>query len=120
MDTQPEITPGYSALRCRCPRCGRGKLFQSLLIIAPACTECGLSYAGREQGDGPAFFGILIVGALTGIFAAITEVKFSPPFWVHGVIWFPFVIIGSLTSLRLMKAAMIAAQYHYRKDDFSK
>ena len=121
MDTpETQVSLGYSALRCRCPKCGKGKLFKSLLTVADRCDTCGLSFAGHEQGDGPAFFGILIIGALTGIFAAIVEIKFAPPFWVHAALWIPFVVIGSLLSLRTLKAALIAAQYHYRKDDFRK
>jgi uncharacterized protein (DUF983 family) len=102
-----------------CPACGKGKLFKSLLTVADGCSECGLSFTGHEQGDGPAFLSVLLIGALTGIFAAIVEIKFAPPFWLHALIWIPFVIGGSLFSLRLCKAAIVAAQYRYRKDDFN-
>ena len=105
-------------LRGVCPACGKGKLFKNRLEIADYCHSCGLSFKAHEQGDGPAFLGILLVGALTAIGAAIVEVKLSPPFWVHGIVWFPFVILGSLLSLRLLKALIIGAQYRYRKDDF--
>ena len=107
------------ALKGICPACGKGKLFKNRLEIADYCHSCGLSFNAREQGDGPAFLGVLLIGALTAIGAAIVEVKFSPPFWVHGVIWVPIVIIGSLISLRLLKALIIAVQYQYRKDDFN-
>jgi uncharacterized protein (DUF983 family) len=119
VDTQQQpVSPAYTALRCRCPRCGKGKLYRNLLTIADRCSHCGLELAKHEQGDGPAFFGILFVGALTAIFAAVLEIRVSPPFWVHAAIWIPFIVIGSLLSLRTLKAALIAAQYHYRKDDF--
>lgn len=95
----------------RCPRCGKGKLYKGLLAISDQCDACGLSFANHEQGDGPAFFGILLIGALTGIFAAILEVKFSPPLWVHAVIWIPFIVIGSLMALRIGKAALIWVQF---------
>ena len=103
----------------RCPACGRGTLFKNLLEIADYCHACGLSFKEREQGDGPAFLGILLVGALTAIGAVIVDIKFSPPFWVHAAIWVPFVIGGSLLSLRLMKALMIGVQYRYRGEDFT-
>ena len=35
----------------RCPRCGKGRLFSGIITIAPACSACGLSFAGHEQGD---------------------------------------------------------------------
>lgn len=119
MNDYPLVSIGYAALRGRCPRCGKGKLYKNLLDVAPACNVCGLSFAGHEQGDGPAFMGILIIGALTAIGAAVVEIKLEPPFWVHAALWFPFVIIGSILSLRWLKAALIAMQYQYRKEDFS-
>ena len=109
----------YVALLGRCPRCGKGKLYRDLLLnIADQCNACGLSFKAHEQGDGPAFFAILIVGALTAIGAAITEIKFEPPFWVHAAIWIPFVIIGTLLSLRWLKALLIAVQYRVNSEDF--
>jgi uncharacterized protein (DUF983 family) len=113
---QPSIA--YASLRCRCPRCGKGKLYHGLLTVNETCAECGLPLKLYGQGDGPASLSILIIGALAGIGASVLDVKVQPPLWVHAVIWIPFVILGSLLSLRSVKAAMIAAQYQYRKDDF--
>jgi uncharacterized protein (DUF983 family) len=103
----------------RCPRCGKGRLFRGLLTVADQCGECGLSFTGHEQGDGPAVFSILIIGTLTAIGAAIVEIRYAPPYWLHAALWIPFVLIGSVVSLRLLKAALIAAQYRLRKDDFT-
>jgi uncharacterized protein (DUF983 family) len=102
-----------------CPRCGKGKLFRGMLTVADQCSECGLSFKEHEQGDGPAVFSILVVGALTAIGAAIVEIKYAPPYWVHAALWFPFVLIGSIFSLRLLKAALIATQYRLKRDDFT-
>src|SRR5690606_22795250 len=111
-------SPGYVALKGRCPACGRGKLYRGLLTIAERCAVCGLEYSGHEQGDGPAFFGIVIIGTLAGIGAAITEIRYEPPFWLHAAIWVPFILLGSVAVLRWMKAAIIAIQYRTRRQDF--
>ena len=112
---------GIFAIFCaRCPRCGKGKLYRGLLTVADACGECGLSFAGHEQGDGPAFFGILIIGGLTAILAAVVEIRYEPPFWLHALVWVPFIVIGSIMTLRLAKAALIAMQYRLRGEDFGK
>ncbi|MDX1974803.1 MAG: DUF983 domain-containing protein [Rickettsiales bacterium] len=103
----------------RCPRCAKGPLYVGYLKIAEACSECGLSFAGHEEGDGPAYLSILLIGTLAGMGAAIFEVTVSPAFWVHVVIWGPFIILGSLACLRISKAALISAQYQLRKDDFT-
>lgn len=102
----------------RCPRCHRGRIFKGLISVVDQCSECGLSLKKHEQGDGPAFFGIVIVGTLVAIFATIVEVKFAPALWLHAVIWVPFIFIGSIASLRLGKAMLIHMQFRVRNHDF--
>ncbi len=115
-----EQTPSvaYVALRARCPRCGIGSLYSSFFKIADSCPNCGVSFKEHEQGDGPAFFCICIIGSFTAIFATIVEVMFEPPFWLHAAIWIPFVIGSSLLGIRAMKAALIGFQYKFRQEDF--
>ena len=53
---------------CRCPRCGKGKLFAGFLTLRPRCEVCGLDYGFADAGDGPAVFvmlfaGFIVVGA---------------------------------------------------------
>ena len=67
-------------MRCRCPRCGRGKLFQGFLTLAPSCESCGLSYAFADPADGPAFFvmsgvGILVVAYVFAMLAYRKKVR---------------------------------------------
>jgi len=103
----------------RCPACGKGKLFSGLLTMASHCPTCGLHILAREQGDGPAFFGIVIVGALATIGAALTEILYEPPYWLHAAIWIPFIIVGALVVLRFAKAGMLWLQYTAKPDDFN-
>ncbi|MCE2927363.1 MAG: DUF983 domain-containing protein [Rickettsiales bacterium] len=101
-----------------CPRCGKGKLFSGLTTIVQQCSVCTLPLREHEQGDGPAFFGIVIVGALAAVGAAILDIKLQPPYWVHAAIWIPFIIIGSLACLRIGKAMLIQMQYRVKPWDF--
>jgi uncharacterized protein (DUF983 family) len=103
-----------AALLGLCPRCGKGKLFAGYLTVAPRCTECGLEYAGFDAGDGPAVFVILIVGAIVAGGALLVEVHFSPPYWVHAVIWLPLIVILTFSLLRLMKAFLLVQQYKHQ------
>jgi uncharacterized protein (DUF983 family) len=103
-----------AALLGLCPRCGKGKLFAGYLTVAPRCTSCGLEYAGFDAGDGPAVFVILIVGAIVAGGALIVEAKFSPPYWVHAVIWLPMIVILTVSLLRLMKAFLLVQQYKHQ------
>ena len=116
-DRHPPVPVFAAALRCRCPRCGEGKLFNGLLTVAPRCSSCGLDLAAQDAGDGPAVFVILIVGAIVSAGALLTEVWFQPPYWVQGVIWGPAVIILSLGFLRPLKAGLIALQFKHRAEE---
>ena len=123
-ETQQSASPvsiGYAGLACRCPACGIGKLYhRTLLTVATACPHCRLDFSNHEQGDGPAFAGIVIIGTLAAIGAVILDMVATPPFWVHTAIWLPFVTIGSILCLRIGKAAIIAWQYQVKREDFSK
>jgi len=101
-----------------CPRCGKGRLYRGLISVVDECSECHLPLKEHEQGDGPAYFGILVIGALVSILAAIVEVKFEPPYWVHAALWIPFIFIGSIWALRFGKAMLIRMQYRFKHRDF--
>jgi len=103
-----------AALGARCPRCGRGKLFKGYLKVAPACTVCGLKLAGNDTGDGPAFFIMLPLCIITAVLALLFEFHFTPPIWVHMLIWPVFIGLVVGFSLRPVKALMVALQYRYR------
>lgn len=112
-DRYPPVPVLAAALRCRCPRCGQGKLFDGLLNVAPRCSVCDLDLAAQDAGDGPAVFVVLILGALVVGLAILVEAKFAPPFWVHIVLWTPVVIGGAIAMLRPLKAWLIAMQYRH-------
>jgi uncharacterized protein (DUF983 family) len=113
MDANEPSVP-RAALLGLCPRCGEGKLFDGYLKLARVCSACGLDYAMFDAGDGPAVFVILIVGFLVSGSALIVEVKYSPPYWVHAMLWLPAIVILSFVLLRLVKATLLVLQYKHR------
>jgi uncharacterized protein (DUF983 family) len=113
MNDFPAVSPIHAALGCRCPRCGRGRLFSGLLNVRGACEVCGLDLSAQDAGDGPAVFVILFLGLIVVGLAALVEIKFSPPIWIHLVLWTPFIIGGATLMLRPLKAGLIALQYRH-------
>jgi uncharacterized protein (DUF983 family) len=101
-------------LACKCPRCGKGKLYTGFLTLRPRCDSCGLDYAFIDAGDGPAVFIIMIAGAIVVAAALIVEVKYQPPFWVHAVLWLPLILATTLLPLRSMKSLLVALQFHHK------
>ena len=114
-DALPTLTE--SALRgiaCRCPRCGKGKLYSGFIDLRLSCEACGLDYAFIDAGDGPAIFIIMIAGAIVVGAALIVEVKYQPPFWLHAALWLPLILVTTLLPLRAMKSLLIALQFHHK------
>lgn len=110
LDSAPG-SPIRWGLRGRCPRCGQGRLFNGFLTLAPACSACELDYSFADSADGPAVFIILIVGFLVVGLALFVEFTWSPPLWVHALIWVPAVIGSSLAMLRPLKGLFVAVQF---------
>jgi uncharacterized protein (DUF983 family) len=97
-----------------CPRCGQGPLFSGYIAVRPACPACDLDYAMFDAGDGPAVFGILIVGAIVCGLALYVEFTFQPPLWVHAVLWIPLICLLTALFLRLSKSALLVLQYKHK------
>ena len=98
-------------MTCKCPACGKGKLFSGFLDVQPVCTECGQDLKSIDSGDGPAVFVIFIVGFIVIGLCFWVQFTFNPPFCLQLVIWIPMIIILSLGLLRPLKGLMIALQY---------
>jgi len=107
------VSLSRAALACRCPRCGEGPLFTGLLTVRPSCPACGLDLSAQDAGDGPAVFVIFFLGLIVVGLAAIVELKFAPPIWVHIALWTPLIIGGAILMLRPLKAGLIALQFRH-------
>lgn len=103
-----------AGLRCRCPRCGEGKLFSGFLTLAKSCDRCGLDLGFADPADGPAFFVMSGVGILVMTVWAIWAVVADPPIWAQMVVVFPAMIGGCLGALRPVKAWLVAEQYVHK------
>lgn len=109
----PPVPLARAAFGCRCPRCGEGRLFTGLLTVRPVCPACGLDLSAQDAGDGPQVFVILFLGLIVVGLAAWVELTFSPPLWVHLLLWTPLIFGGAIAMLRPLKAGLIALQYRH-------
>lgn len=108
------ISPAATGFRGKCPRCGKGRMFDGLLKLRAGCENCGLSFDFADSGDGPAAFVILITGFIVVGLALWMEVTTDAPLWLHLVLWVPLTIVLALTALRLIKGLLITYQYANR------
>lgn len=115
--TEPSVPFWPTILSCRCPRCGRGKLFSGLLALEDRCRACDLDLGQSDTGDANAVLIIILLGAIIGGLAIWTEFKFEPRWWVHVLIWPTVTIPAAIGLMRLSKSLMIAMQFKHRSNE---
>jgi uncharacterized protein (DUF983 family) len=107
----PPVDPTRIGLQGKCPRCGKGRLFGGMLKIKPACSNCGLNFSALDVGDGAVVFVVMIANIFVLGGALALENTFSPPLWLHIIIW-PVVIVALCIWLtRLIKGVLLAHQF---------
>ena len=106
-----------AGLRCRCPRCGEGKLFRGFLKLTERCERCGLDLSFADPADGPAFFVMSGVGILVTALWAWWAVAAAPPVWAQLVVALSAMLGGCLGALRPVKAWLVAEQYVHRAEE---
>ncbi|NDE90102.1 MAG: DUF983 domain-containing protein [Alphaproteobacteria bacterium] len=107
------------AFHCRCPKCGKGRLFKGFITLVDHCASCGLAIAKNDNGDGPAVFLIFILGFLMVPPAIIIAMHVDWPLWVHGTLWGALILGATLGMLRPAKALTMAMQFKNRPEIFT-
>ena len=107
----------WAGVSGRCPACHRGKLFDGYLNLAPRCDVCGLDYGFADSGDGPAVFVILVTGFIIVGAALLVEIFYTPPYWLHALLWVPLIIVLPLLLLRTFKGGLIALQFRHKAEE---
>lgn len=107
----PDLSPLSTGIAGKCPRCGRGSLFDGYLKVHRSCSNCGLSFAFADAGDGAAWF-VMLFGCVVGVGSILgIEVAYAPPFWVHALLAIPILIILPIVLLRPVKGVMLNQQW---------
>jgi len=106
-------------LRCRCPACGEGKIFNKYLKVNPTCPACGEELHHQRADDAPPYVTIFIVGHVIGTGMLITE-EYWPdaPMWLHMATWPILTVLLSLWLLPCIKGGLIAYQWALRMHGF--
>jgi uncharacterized protein (DUF983 family) len=105
-----------AGLLCRCPRCGKGRLFQGFLKIVDRCEACGFDFTRLNTGDGAAIFIMQIAGGIVVFTALYFQIAYEPPIWLMLLIALPMSLILSLGLMRPGKGLMIALQMRNKMD----
>ncbi|EAQ07003.1 DUF983 domain-containing protein [Yoonia vestfoldensis] len=113
--TKPAIMNG---LRCRCPNCGQGKLFDHYLHVADTCSQCGEDLSHHRADDGPAYLVILLVAHIIGFAIHFMWVAWRPDPWVMATVLSLGAVGLSLALLPPMKGMIVGIQWARRMHGF--
>lgn len=100
------MPPVQTGLSGRCPECGEGRLFKSLLSFQDSCAACGADFTDEDAGDGPAIFVIFAIGIFIVPMALAFHMLLNPPMIVTLLLWGSVIIASSLWLLRLLRGVM--------------
>lgn len=101
----------WRGFRCRCPKCGEGKMFRAFLKVADNCPNCGEELHHHRADDFPAYLVIIVVGHILVPIVLAVETEFAPAMWVHWALWPPAIILSTLGLLQPTKGAVVALQW---------
>jgi uncharacterized protein (DUF983 family) len=93
----------------RCPRCGMGKMFSRFLKIGDFCPFCHAALSQCEAANGADSVGIGILW--------FSSYSLSPD-WVDMGIWSIITLGLSMTTLRLIKGAIIGLRWSRHAEGF--
>ncbi|MDA9230478.1 DUF983 domain-containing protein [Alphaproteobacteria bacterium] len=109
----------WKGARGKCPSCGEKTLFRAYLKIADACSACHLALDGHQADDAPPYFTIFIVGHIIVPVALIVERAFTPPLYLHALLFSVLAILVSLLTLPVVKGAVVGLQWALRLHGFA-
>ena len=115
-ETWPALVKGF---RCKCPKCGEGKLLHSYLKVNDHCANCGQELFHHRADDGPAYLSILVTAKVMGTLMLLFYETFLPSPWVLATIFGTGVVVMSLALLPRFKGMLVGIQWAKRMHGFS-
>lgn len=103
---------------CKCPHCGKGKMFKSYLKVADYCDSCGEQLNLHRADDFPPYIAIMIVGhLLVGIMLHMEMTwQINPLTYIYTMV--PLAIVLPLAILPSTKGAIVGFQWAKRMHGF--
>ena len=108
----------WRGLMCRCPHCGKGKMYRAYLKVADQCEVCGEELNHHRADDFPPYIAIMIVGhILVGAMMHMDMVWHVAPV-VYFISMVPLSIILPLVMLPSIKGGIVGMQWANRMYGF--
>jgi uncharacterized protein (DUF983 family) len=105
-------------LLCRCPACGKGKMFGRFLKAAEQCNACGEKLSLHQADDAPPYFTMMIVGHIVIPVMVIVERVWHPDMGLQMAIWLPTIFLLTIGLLQPVKGAIVGLQWALKMHGF--
>ncbi len=117
-----EERPRFQSVRrgftCRCPHCGKGRLFRAFLKPVETCPVCGEDLSHQRADDFPPYATMVIVGHILVPALLTTMLLTDLPVAVNLAIWLPFTLALTIALIQPVKGAIIGLQWALRMHGF--
>lgn len=107
-------------IRCRCPNCGEGRMFNRFLKVAPSCSVCGEDLSHHRADDLPPYITIVIVGHIVVTAILFVFGRWEWPTLIHLMVWLPLTFVLCLALLQPTKGAVVGLQWALRMHGFAR
>ncbi|MBJ6986204.1 MULTISPECIES: DUF983 domain-containing protein [unclassified Devosia] len=117
----PERTVGQAMWRgalCRCPHCGKGKMFAGYLKVANECNVCGEELRHHRADDLPPYVAITIVGHIIVFLMLHLDMTHQIQPITYVLTMIPLAIVLPLIMLPSIKGAIVGLQWSLRMYGF--
>ena len=116
-------SPGQAMWRgalCKCPHCGRGRLFRAYLKVADQCNSCGELLNQHRADDFPPYVSIFVTGHVMAPLIILLVSDAGLSIMAALAILLPLAVAIMLAILQPAKGAVIAMQYWLGLSGFAK
>lgn len=96
---------------CRCPHCGKGRLFRAYLKVADQCEVCGEQLNLHRADDLPPYLAITIVGHIIVFLMLHLDMTYKVQPMTYVLSMIPLAIILPLAMLPSIKGAIVGLQW---------
>jgi uncharacterized protein (DUF983 family) len=111
----PAIKRGFS---CKCPACGKGRMFGRYLKVSPICEACGEELFHEQAHDFPPYITISIVAHIVLFGVVLAEQHAEWPLALHMMIWPALTVALCFALMQPVKGAVVAYQWARRMHGF--
>lgn len=103
---------------CRCPNCGKGRLFRAFLKPVATCSACGEDLSHQRADDFPPYITMVLTGHI--LVPVMLAVQMMTDFSVttYLAIYLPLTVVAAFGLMQPVKGGVIGLQWALRMHGF--